>query len=90
MSLRATLIPKPRWMMGPVNSPQKDLIAKATAWLVKIAKELAVAMLRSTNAESVVEMEPHASAAQTLLPQIMTPQRRLMTARVKRQLAWET
>ena len=75
---------------GSCEFAQKDLIAKATAWQEKIAKELAEEVLRSTNAGFAVEMEPHASAAPTLLPQTMTPRRRLMMAPVKRQLVWET
>ena len=47
-------------------------------------------VLRSTSAGFAVEMEPHASAVPNLLPQTMTPRRRLMMAPVKRQLVWET
>ena len=46
-------------MMGH-EFAQKDLIAKATAWLEKIAKELAEGVLRSLM-QVAVEMEPHAS-----------------------------
>ena len=58
--MRATLIRKPRWTTTPVSSLKKALTVRATAWLVKIAKAPVVAVLKSTNVESVAETEQHA------------------------------